>query len=49
MDSDNPDEEVVKGEIDDEEYFKWAVMTALHHEEIVHHPERTSLLQHYED
>ena len=33
----------------DEECFKWAVIAALHHEEIEHHPERISLLQHYED
>ena len=31
----------------DEECFKWAVIAALHHEEIEHHPERISLLQHY--
>ena len=33
----------------DEECFKLAVIAALHHEEIKHHPERISLLKHYED
>ena len=32
----------------DEESFKWAVITALHHEEIKHHLERISLLKPYE-
>ena len=32
-----------------EECFKWAVIAALHHEEIKQNPERISLLQHYED
>ena len=33
----------------DEKCFKWAVIAALHHEDIKHNPERISLLQHYED
>ena len=33
----------------DEECFKWAVIAALHHEEIKHHPERISLLRPYEN
>ena len=33
----------------DEECFKWAVIEALHHEEIKHHPERISLLRTYEN
>ena len=33
----------------DEECFKWAVIEALHHEEIKHHPERISLLWTYEN
>ena len=32
----------------DEECFKWAVIEALHHENIKHHPERISLLRRYE-
>ena len=32
-----------------EECFKWAVIEALHHEEIKHHPERISLLRPYEN
>ena len=32
----------------DEECFKWAVIEALHHEDIKHHPERISLLRSYE-
>ena len=32
----------------DEKCFKWAVIAALHHEDIKLHPERISLLQHYE-
>ena len=31
----------------DEQCFKWVVVAALHHEDIKHHPERISLLQHY--
>ena len=34
---------------DDEESFKWAVIGALHCEEIKHHPERISLLRPYEN
>ena len=33
----------------DEECFKWAIMEALHHEEIKHYPERISLLKSYEN
>ena len=33
----------------DEGCFKWAVIEALHHEEIKHHPERISLLRPYEN
>ena len=34
----------------DEKCFKWSVIAALHQEEkIKHHPERNSLIQHYED
>ena len=33
----------------DEECFKWAVIEALHHEEIKHHPERISLLSPYKN
>ena len=33
----------------DEECFKWAFIAALHHEEIKHNPERTSLLRPYEN
>ena len=33
----------------DEECFKWAVIAALHHEEIKHNPERISLLKSYEN
>ena len=32
----------------DEKCFKWAVIEALHHEDIKHHPERISLLRPYE-
>ena len=32
----------------DKECFKWAVIGALHHEDIKHHPERISLLRSYE-
>ena len=32
-----------------EECFKWAVIEALHHEEISHHPERISLLRSHEN
>ena len=33
----------------DEERFKWAVIEALHHEEIKHHPKRISLLRTYKN
>ena len=33
----------------DEECFKWAVIAALHHEDIKDHPERISLLRPYEN
>ena len=33
----------------DEECFKWAVIAALHHEEISSHPERISKLEPYSD
>ena len=33
----------------DEECFKWAVIAALHHEDINHNPERISLLRPYEN
>ena len=39
---------VINPKNNDEKCFKWAVIAALHHEDIKHHPERTSLLQHYE-
>ena len=32
----------------DEKRLKWAVIAALHHEEIKHHPGRISLLEPYE-
>lgn len=35
-------------EKNDEECLKWAVIAALHHEEIDRHPKRISLLQYYE-
>ena len=31
--------------VDDDECFKWAVIAALHHEEIDHHPQRISKLE----
>ena len=33
----------------DEECFKWAVIEALHHQEIKHHPDRISLLRTYKN
>ena len=33
----------------DEECFKWAIISALHHEEIKHHPEKISLQRPYEN
>ena len=40
---------VINTQNKDEECFKWAVIEALHHEEIKHHPERISLLRPYEN
>ena len=40
---------VINSQNKDEECFKWAVIAALHHEEIKHNPERTSLLRPYEN
>ena len=40
---------VINQQNQDEECFKWAVIAALHHEEIKHHPERISLLRPYEN
>ena len=36
---------VINPQNKDEGCFKWAVIEALHHEEIKHHPERISLLK----
>ena len=40
---------VINPQKKEEECFKWAVIEALHHEEIKHHPERISLLRPYEN
>ena len=40
---------VINPQNKDEGCFKWAVIVALHHEEIKHHPERISLLRPYEN
>ena len=40
---------VINPQNKDEGCFKWAVIAALHHEEIKHHPERISLLRPYEN
>ena len=40
---------VINPQNKDEECFKWAVIEALHHEEIKHHPERISLLSPYKN
>ena len=40
---------VINPQNKDEECFKWAFIAALHHEEIKHNPERTSLLRPYEN
>ena len=32
-----------------EQCFKWAVIAALHHEDLKHHLKKISLLQYYED
>ena len=39
---------VINSQNKDEKRLKWAVIAALHHEEIKHHPERISLLEPYE-
>ena len=41
-------EAVINPQNKDEECFKWAVIEALHQEDIKHHPERISLLRPYE-
>ena len=33
----------------DKRCFKWAVIVALHHEEIANDPQRISKIKHYED
>ena len=40
---------VINPQNKDEASFKWAVIEALHHEDIKHHPERISLLRPYEN
>ena len=40
---------VINPQNKDEQCFKWAVIVALHHEEIKHHSERVSLLEPYEN
>ena len=40
---------VLNPQNDDEECFKWAVIAAIHHKEIKHHPERISMLKPYEN
>ena len=40
---------VINPQNKDEQCFKWAVIEALHHEEIKHHPEKISLLRPYEN
>ena len=39
---------VVNPQSNDEECFKWAVIAALHHKDIKHHPERITLSRSYE-
>ena len=39
---------MISSQNNDEEYFKWVVIVALHHEEIKNNPERISLLRPYE-
>ena len=39
---------VINRQNKDEECFKWAVIAALHHEDIKHHSERIGLLRSYE-
>ena len=46
---DSKEEDCDKSKTNDEQRFKWAVIVALHLGDIKHHPERNSLLQHYED
>ena len=40
---------VINPQNKDEECFKWAVIEALHHQDIKHHPERISLLRPYQN
>ena len=40
---------VINPQNKDEECFKWAVIEALHHKKIKHHPDRISLLRPYEN
>ena len=40
---------VINPKNNDEKFFKWAVVSALHHEDIKQHSERISLLKYYED
>ena len=40
---------VINPQNKDEECFKWAVIVALHHEDIKHNPERISLLRPYDN
>ena len=46
---DSKEERSDKSKKQREKCFKWAVIAALHNEDIKHHPEGISLLQHYED
>ena len=41
--------EVISPNNNNEQCFKWAVIAALHHEDLKHHLKRISLLQYYED
>ena len=45
----NAKKAVITPQNKDEECFKWAVIAALHQEEIKHHAERISLLRPYEN
>ena len=40
---------VINSQNKEEQCFKWAVIEALHHEEVKHHPERITLLRPYEN
>ena len=40
---------VINSQNKDEECFKWALIEALHHEDIKHHPERINPPRHYEN